>query len=182
MKLVITKAPKNISVLSKMGCMVRFGDLVGIVSPTIQHKFFKTPDIDNSDIVGLLEKHRISSEVKPNKFIEIPNHRTNTKSDKVVFLKVYIGKPDAEKIHQLQAALWPINPTTYLGVESIIEDKHDFSGFESTLSDLDVIDFGDLPPYVHLLVEQLINKESVGYAPTSHVLQEIEDRAYQMTV
>lgn len=28
MKLVITKAPKNISVLSKMGCMVRFGDLV----------------------------------------------------------------------------------------------------------------------------------------------------------
>lgn len=73
MKLVITKAPKNISVLSKMGCMVRFGDL-------------------------------------------------------------------------------------------------------------DVIDFGDLPPYVHLLVEQLINKESVGYTLTSHVLQEIEDRAYQMTV
>lgn len=48
--------------------------------------------------------------------------------------------------------------------------------------DLDVIDFADLPPYVHLLVEQLINQEPVGYALTSHVLQEIEDRAYQMTV
>lgn len=181
MKLTVMKSPKKISVLSKLGRMVRFGDLVGIVTPSIKQKLFKTQDVDNSDVCGLLEKHGFSTEVQINKFTDIANHNT-CESEKAVLLKVYIGKPEAEKIHKLQAAMWPINPTTYLGVESIVADKHDFSGFESALNDLDVIDFGDLPPYVHLLVEQLINRESVEYALTSHVLQEIEDRAYQMTV
>lgn len=181
MKLTVTKSPKKISVISKMGRMVRFGDLIGIVSPTIKHKLSKTPDIDNSDIVGLLEKHGILSEVQLNKFVEITD-RTNSESEKAVLLKVYIGKPEAEKIHNLQAALWPINPTTYLGIERIVSEQHDFTGFDGAPNYLDVIDFADLPPYVHLLVEQLINKEPVGYALTSHVLQEIEDRAYQMTV
>ena len=181
MKLVITKAPKKISVLSKLGRMIRFGDLVGIVTPSIKQKLFKTQDVDNSDVCGLLEKHGFSTEVHLNKFIEIANRNT-CESEKAVLLKVYIGKPDLDKIHKLQAAMWPINPTTYLGIERVVDEQQNFTGFDSALCDLDVIDFADLPPYVHLLVEQLINQEPVGYALTSHVLQEIEDRAYQMTV
>ena len=176
------KTPKKIAIGSKMGNIIRVGDVYGMFMPSTRPKYRRAPDVTNAEIVELLEKAGVHDSVSIDQFVDVPTPTVKSESNKSLLLKVYIGKPEPRKIEIHQAAYWPINTTDYIAIEFHRAEQHDFSGFESALNDLDMIDFGDLPTHVHLLVEQIFNREPVGYALTSHVLQDIEDRAYQMTV